>query len=57
LLIFGNFFIEDWHKTQLTRKLSQCGDLGRTGHPAAILQAEQNSSDDGLSNFTANELF
>jgi len=25
--------------------------------PAAILQAEQNSFDDGLMNFTANELF
>jgi hypothetical protein len=69
LLIFGNFFIKDQHKTWLTRRLSAKAvsyhllqaslnaEIPDELDPAAIFQAKQNSFDDGLSNFAANELF
>ena len=71
MLIFEKIFIEDQHKTRLTRRLSAKA-VGYPSHllqallnaeisdeldPAAIFQAKQNSFDDGLSNFAANELF
>ena len=69
MLIFEKFFIEDQHKTRLTRRLSAKAvsyhllqallnaEISDELDPAAIFQAKQNSFDDGLSNFAANELF